>query len=67
MSRLASDANEITADDRIAEIGEILARGLVRLEARKSSKRVAVSGESSLDFLAIQSGHENSKPWRNGR
>lgn len=53
--------------DHLAEIGQILARGLVRLERRKSSKRAAANGESSLDFVAIQSGHENSETERNGR
>jgi len=45
-----------TAGERIAEIGEILAAGLMRLRARKSSQKSADCGEISLDILADQSG-----------
>jgi hypothetical protein len=41
--------------ERIAEIGEILAAGLVRLRARKSSEFSRQIGESSLDCLGKQS------------
>ena len=41
----------------ISEIAEILALGLMRLQARKSSELSASSGESSLDFTGQQSGH----------
>ena len=44
---------------RIEEIGEILAAGLMRLAARKSSEKPAAREESSLDFLPNQSGHPN--------
>jgi hypothetical protein len=43
--------------ERIAEIGEILAAGLMRLGATKSSRKWPETGESSLDFSAIKSGH----------
>ena len=43
--------------ERIAEIGEILAAGLMRLGVTKSSRKWAETGESSLDFSAIKSGH----------
>jgi hypothetical protein len=43
--------------DRLAEIAEILAAGLLRLRARKSSELSALSGESLLDCAALQSGH----------
>ena len=46
---------------RIAEIAEILAAGLVRLRARKSSPIVADSGERSLACVGHQSGHANSE------
>ena len=46
---------------RIAEIGEILARGLIRLWARQSSGFFADPGERSLDCVGHQSGHANSK------
>jgi hypothetical protein len=52
--------------NRIAEIGEILALGLVRLNARKSSQLCATTGESSLACVADQSGHANSEPGEMG-
>jgi hypothetical protein len=57
-----SDAVESPRDcarERIAEIGEILAAGLIRLRARQSSQLSSGNGESSLASLASQSGHEN--------
>ena len=45
--------------ERIAEIGAILALGLIRLRARKSSPLSDASGESSLDYVGTQSGHGN--------
>jgi hypothetical protein len=49
--------NEITADERISEIAEILALGLMRLRTRQSSPLSPHVGESSLDCLGHQSGH----------
>ena len=46
----------IPPNDRIAEIAEILALGLQRLRARKSSELSHALGESSLDFPPAQSG-----------
>jgi hypothetical protein len=46
-----------SSKERIREIGAILAVGLIRVLAGKSSGQRAVSGESSLDFSAIKSGH----------
>ena len=43
-------------DKRLAEIAEMLAAGLLRLEARKSSQKSAEFGESSLHFTPDQSG-----------
>jgi hypothetical protein len=43
--------------ERIAEIAEILAAGLMRLVARKSSEISADPGECSLDLPATESGH----------
>jgi len=54
------------ARERIAEIGEILAAGLIRLCARQSSQLSDLTGESSLASIAHQSGHENAEP-ENGR
>jgi hypothetical protein len=42
--------------ERIAEIGEILALGLVRLRARQSSSLSAASGEGFVDCLGTPSG-----------
>jgi hypothetical protein len=47
----------MTAPERLAEIAEILAAGLIRLMARKSTPLSAHCGESSLDCAAHQSGH----------
>jgi hypothetical protein len=48
--------NDPIANERMAEITEILAVGLTRLEARKSSRKPAEFGESSLHFSPDQSG-----------
>jgi hypothetical protein len=45
------------AGDRLAEIAEILAAGLIRLQQRKSSPLSRDGGESSLDFPVDQRGH----------
>lgn len=51
------DPGRLTAAERLAEIADILAAGLIRLKSRKSSHLSAVSGESSLDCAANQSSH----------
>jgi hypothetical protein len=43
--------------DRLSEIAKLLAAGLMRLRARKSSLKSADFGESSVDFMGHQSGH----------
>lgn len=45
------------ASDRLGEIAEILAAGLIRLQQRKSSPLSHDGGESSLDFPVDQRGH----------
>jgi hypothetical protein len=52
-------------DKSIAEIGEILALGLMRLLTPKSRDLSADDGESSLDFSPYQSGHPASSNRRN--
>ena len=47
--------------ERLAEIAEILASGVVRLRARQSTPLLPSPGESSLDCAGDQSGHANSK------
>ena len=51
---------EITADERLTEIANLIAMGLMRLHARKSSPFSANTGDSSLDCPAHQSGHANA-------
>jgi hypothetical protein len=49
--------NRMPAAERLDEIADILAAGLIRLRARKSSALSADYRESSLDFSPDQSGH----------
>jgi hypothetical protein len=50
------------AEQRIAEVGGILALGLIRLHAQMSSKTRTLNGESSLDFARLQSGDRDQSP-----
>jgi hypothetical protein len=45
------------SEERLIEICEILAAGLMRLQARMSSGLSGQNGESSLHYGASQSGH----------
>lgn len=45
-----------SVDDRLSEIAELLALGVMRLRARQSSDLSAHAGESSLHFPPDQSG-----------
>ena len=59
------DPGRMTAAERLAEIAEILAAGLMRLRARQSSPLSPDCGESSLDCPAHQSGHADAlNLWR---
>jgi hypothetical protein len=53
----AFDPNLMTAAERLAEIAEILARGLIRLRARQSRQVSDDHGDSYLDYSANQRGH----------
>jgi hypothetical protein len=55
-----------SSNGRVIEIAEILAAGLMRLRARKSSEKAADHGESSLDCAAYQSGHAKTFSSRGG-
>jgi hypothetical protein len=55
----AISPNHLPAAERLDEVAEILATGVMRLHARKSSPLSAHSGESSLDCPGHQSGHAN--------
>jgi hypothetical protein len=56
----ATAAEQMTPTDRLAELSQILALGLMRLHARKSSRLSADRGDSSVDFLPDQSGHADA-------
>jgi hypothetical protein len=49
----------MTSDERLAEAAEILAAGISRLRARRSTSSARSRGETSLDRAADQSGHAN--------
>jgi hypothetical protein len=49
----------MTAVERLDEVAEILAAGLMRLRARQSTPESPDCGEGSLDCPAQQSGHAN--------
>ena len=51
----------MSAAERLAEIADILAAGLIRLRARKSSPLSRDRGESSLDFSPDQRGHVSAQ------
>jgi hypothetical protein len=51
------DPSHMTAAERLEEIADILAAGLMRLRARKSTPLSPDHGESSLDFSPDQRGH----------
>jgi hypothetical protein len=53
------EPNQLSAGERIDEIADILAAGLIRLHSRKSSPLFLNIGDSSLDCPACQSGHAN--------
>lgn len=49
--------NLMTAAERHGELCRLLALGVIRMKAPKSTSLSADSGESSLHFTADQSGH----------
>jgi hypothetical protein len=53
----AAKPEDPSADERLAEIAEILAAGLMRPRARKSSQLSERCFESSLDCTGIQRDH----------
>ena len=52
--------NHMTAAERLAEIGQILARGLIRLHAREASPLSADRGDSFVDLPPKRSRHANA-------
>jgi hypothetical protein len=49
----------MTAAERLDEVADILAAGLMRVHARQSSSQSANFGEGLLDCAASRSGHAN--------
>ena len=49
--------DRLSPTERLAELGQILALGIVRLHARKSSLLSATRGDSFVDLLPDRSGH----------
>jgi hypothetical protein len=56
--------SQLPAFDRIAEIAELLALAVSRIQARKASDLYDHAGDSSLDTSADQSGHSTSSKRR---
>jgi hypothetical protein len=54
----------VSPEERLSELAEILAAGLMRVATRKSSELCDLSGESSLHMLPDQSGHPASSSRR---
>ena len=49
----------MTAPERLDEVAEILAAGLMRVHARQSTPQSAACGEDLLDCSTDQSGRDN--------
>lgn len=58
--------DRMSADARLAEIGRILAAGVVRLNATKSSRLSAENRDSFVDFSPRKSGGRRAKRIRIG-
>lgn len=50
-------ASHLSDAERLAELGRILATGVIRMKAGKSSPLSADGRESSVDFTPPKSGH----------
>ena len=55
------DTPNLTSSQRLTEISRILALGLMRREAAKSSLLQNIAEQNSLDFEAYQSGGYSTK------
>ena len=51
------NASRMSPAERLAELGRILAGGLIRMKTRQSSALSADGGESSVDLCKPKSGH----------
>jgi len=54
----ALDPNRMTADERLTEVADILAVGLIRLRSPKSSGLSVDRGDSCLDFPEHRRRHD---------
>ena len=57
----------MTADERLSEMAQILAAGLLRLRRRESEKHISHLEKKRLDFLPHRSGHATARQRRNVR
>jgi hypothetical protein len=57
----------MTADERLAEVAQILAAGLLRLRRQESEKHVSHIEEKRLDFSPDRSGHATARRRREVR
>jgi hypothetical protein len=57
----------MSADQRLTEIGQICAAGLLRLRQRESEKHVSHLEKNSLDFSPHRSGHATARQRRKVR
>jgi hypothetical protein len=55
------DPKRLSAPERLDEIADLLAAGLMRLRARQSTHLSVDWGESRLDFSASQRGHVSAR------
>lgn len=55
--------DRMSPSERLLELGRILAAGLIRMKAAKSSALSAERGKSYVDFPAVKSGHAT---WNSG-
>jgi hypothetical protein len=54
--------DRMSADERLGELGRILAVGLRRILPEQSSSLSATGGDCSFDILALKSGRGRRKP-----
>jgi hypothetical protein len=54
----------MTADERLTEIAQLCAAGLLRLRQRESEKHVSHLEKNSLDFSPRRSGHATARQRR---
>ena len=58
--------DRMSAPERLAEVAQILAAGLMRLRAGQSSSLSAPAGDSFLDFPPLKSGRGRKPRYRVG-